>query len=162
MKYLLIVILIIVTFIETGKSIEISKMQTNDVLHIRFESIGCFNHSLFNLVIKKNGKGAKLTGIDNSPFYNKNTKKTIKDRNLRLNTIFVSNHDLKRLDKLLEFYRNIEGDGCTSVDSITVIHKRFNKQIDEEKFEDGTCSLEDKKLLTLYKLIAKIKPSFEK
>lgn len=137
----------------------LSGLDRNQELAVRFESNGCFHHSLYDLHFTIEPESLKVTGFDLSPYYDTPSKKIIEHPQRPLVPLVLSHRDIIKLDRLFEFYRTTHQQGCTTVDSISIEKRTGAKTVATESFTDGSCATYERSdLLTIPALVMRMEP----
>jgi hypothetical protein len=92
-----------------------------DRVEIEFQSRGCFHRDSASITIFRNPAYAHVDTGD---------KRT---------SLALSREDLASLDNLFDFYRSGPGNGCTTIETISITWYRGNAEITSEEFVDGSC-----------------------
>ena len=102
------------------------ELKRGDRVFVKFESQGCFHHSIWELAFEK--RDSISVSI-----------KEVGPKKASSVESVLAEHEIIGLDHLLKFYRAKPQGGCTTIDTICVTWIRDGHSIFEEKFIDETC-----------------------
>jgi len=115
--------------------ISFSSLKDGDVIRVTFSSTGCFHRT--NRVFEFHEKSVAISSPDQAASSLKKDPESSK-----IGTLVVSKDDLKKLDRLLLFYRENKQVGCTTVDHIQIEQTRADGRSLSEKYADASCQSE--------------------
>ncbi|MFT4550431.1 MAG: hypothetical protein ACI8XO_002757 [Verrucomicrobiales bacterium] len=125
-----------------AKPIQFNELAKGQTLTIDHHSSGCFHNEATRYEFE--GKQVKITPV----FPDMQTHRIIQ----------LSDRDFKKLDGTLKFYRYVADAGCTTREHISVKLYEDEKLIAEEKYIDGSCTIEEQKgILPLCELERRLK-----
>lgn len=110
-------------------------LPAGDTLQIDFKSDGCFHHNHFSFTYGRSPQPTmtvtrfQTEWIDDKPT----------EESKYLGVLALTPNDIKQLDRLMAYYREPHGDGCTSVERVTIQHVHRGRVVAEETFKDESC-----------------------
>lgn len=111
-------------------------LQTGDVVEIRLESRGCFHHSIHWLRFEQ-GKDLRVRAVEESdPSTHPQARRVPWPKGDRL----VDKSHVPGLNQYVTFLRENKSDGCTTVDTIGLIHLRGKSIMASERLKDASCA----------------------
>ncbi len=131
---------------QPAKVHDFSTLPQGNVLKVHYHSSGCFHQTDYEFTFRRSD-GLFVDAV-------KDPRATP--------TFFavksLSADDIIRLDAMLHFYRQVKGDGCTTVDTVSFAEYQGSKVVATESYKDATCSAGDNpSLLTFSQLANKLK-----
>jgi hypothetical protein len=132
-----------------------AQLKPGESVDVDFVSSGCFNIQRYELKFTRaNDLSVNVKSISHST--GKDGKAVLKTINL--GNLKLAQTDINGLDSLIQFYRSKPKDGCTTVDTIILSHRRGGQLLAREKFKDGSCSYQLPNVVRVTDLVARFNP----
>ena len=135
-----------------GNMIEFESLAPGDQVAVHFDSRGCFHHFVVDLVLTRVNGGLVVAPVSVQA-------NLIPSAHLVADSV-LDEAALRRLDRLLAFFRADPGDGCTTVDHVTfrVVQGRLAGR--SESYTDASCqSLERADIYPVHALFHLVRDS---
>lgn len=141
-----------------GDPVAFEPLPVGDTIEVAFVSQGCFHTERLEFVFERGAAlTAKVTRADQYLLEAKEKDKQPKvvSERVALGAATLTPEETAGLDRLFAFYRANPRGGCTTVDTITAMHKRGGAIQAQEVFTDASCSTDEMKTLTRLRDIAR-------
>ena len=119
-----------------GRIPSFSALPAGDTLQIDFKSDGCFHQDHFSFTYGRSPQPTMNVVEFRTTWVN---DKPAGEDSKYLGSLALTPSDLKQLDRLMDYYRKPHGDGCTTVETITIKHVHGGRVVAEETFKDASC-----------------------
>lgn len=119
-------------------------LASGDSILIDMVSDGCFNHDHYQFTFGR----LPVPTVSILEFEDRwDGNKRVGKETIYRGSLALTEKDLKGLDNLLSFYRGPIGDGCTTVDKVTLKQLREGHVVTSESVEDASCGLDAIRIL---------------
>ncbi len=147
MKRLLTALLFAILSFQRLPGALFENLPAKDRIRISYTSTGCFHYITYEFDFQRSDTlTAAIVRLDEKRI--EGSKKRIVKR-VPQGTVKISEKQAKGLDRLIEFYRQKQEGGCTTVDNITITHRSPKGIVSKESFVDRTCRAENDPGITL-------------
>jgi hypothetical protein len=116
-----------------------SALPRGDKMVVHYTSTGCFHFSSYEFTYAPDGEGSFEVEELHMEWSKAKYAQVERSRNF-LGRVSLENGEAKKLDALIEFYRQNTDHSCTTVDSIRLSQIRNGRVVAEESFVDGSCA----------------------
>lgn len=149
MKIIIFFIFITLNLINAKEeAVKLTDLKNNEKIIIYFTSTGCFHNSKEKYIFTK--KSVEIYNIPRE--WENNQNKYIEKTPELIGKFEVKEEQMKDLDKLLEYYNEEKGNGCTTIDYLILEKYKKDILIFTKNYKDASCdSMDRKDLITFYK-----------
>ena len=116
--------------IAQAETLSFINLNANETIKIESKSQGCFHNNTNSYQVR----GGKVKMFD---MIKKESENTIRN----LGTISLSDTDLEGLDILIDLYRQVSTNTCTTHIYLDIVYERDNLIIGKESLVDSSCKL---------------------
>jgi hypothetical protein len=115
-----------------------SELSKGDELHMTFTTSGCFHYASYELTFRRSAE-ITVSIVQFERKWSPKLKAYTSTNRITLGELSLTRGDVEGLDRLLHYYRSSPGDGCTTVDKVSISQRHDEKVVASEQFVDGSC-----------------------
>ena len=124
-------------------------------MEVIFTTSGCFHFATYELKFLRS-TDLTVSIVQLERVWSPARKAFTSTNRVSLGGLTLTKTDVAGLDRLLQFYRSSPRNGCTTVDTISILQRHDGKVAAREQFTDGSCSYERQDLTRITELVARL------